>query len=142
MDINTNTNILQPQAPVSTPLKLINVKPSPSVDAPVKSADAAIRKTAAPLESSDSAIVAEAKDTKHEDDLQQAVSQLNDYVQNIQRNLQFSIDKESGVMVVKVIDTKSAKVIRQIPTEESLRMARRLVEHRDEAAFNIFNSRA
>ena len=63
------------------------------------------------------------KDTKKSDDLQQAVSKLNDYVQNIQRILQFDIDKESGVMVLKVIDTKSAKVIRQIPNEETLRMS-------------------
>jgi flagellar protein FlaG len=125
MDINTHTNTLQPKAAVGTPLRLVNVKQSV---------------TAVPLEST--ATVAEARDIKHADELQQAVTQLNDYVQNIQRNLQFSVDKESGAMVVKVIDTKSAKVIRQIPTEESLRMARSLVEHNVEAAFNIFNSKA
>jgi flagellar protein FlaG len=123
MDINTST--LQPKAAAGTPLKLVNVKQSV---------------TAVPLESA--ATVAEARDTKHADKLQQAVNRLNDYVQNIQRNLQFSVDKESGAMVVKVIDTKSAKVIRQIPTEESLRMARSLIEHNVEAAFNIFNSKA
>jgi flagellar protein FlaG len=138
MDINTNK--LQQQSAVSAPLKLVNVKQS--VDSLVKSANDASRKTGARLESAGAATVAEAKDTKHADDLQQAVSKLNDYVQNIQRNLQFSIDKESGVMVVKVIDTKSEKVIRQIPAEETLRLARSLVEHSDEAAFNIFNSRA
>ena len=141
MDINTNT--LQQQGAAITPLKIVNVKPS--VDASVKSADVATRKAGAQLELAGAAIVAEAKDTKHAehaDELQQAVSNLNDYVQNMQRDLQFSIDKESGVMVVKVIDTKTAKVIRQIPTEESLRMARSLVEHNDEAAFNIFNSKA
>jgi flagellar protein FlaG len=137
MDINTNT--LQQQAAVMTPLRLVNTKPS--VDAQVKSVDEAGRQ-AAPLKSADATPVAEAKETKNPDDLKQAVSQLNDYVQTIQRDLQFSIDKESGIMVVKVIDTKSEKVIRQIPAEETLKLARSLAEHKVEAAFNIFNSRA
>ena len=138
MDINTTT--LQQQSAVITPLKIVNTKPS--VDSSVKSADDASRKAVARLESAGTATVAEAKDTKNPDDLKQAVSKLNDYVQNMQRDLQFSIDKESGTMVVKVIDTQSEKVIRQIPTEETLRIARGLVEHSDEAAFNIFSSKA
>jgi flagellar protein FlaG len=112
------------------------------VDASVKSVDDATRKAETRLESAGAATVAEAKDTKNPDNLQQAVSKLNDYVQNMQRDLHFSIDKESGAMVVKVIDSKSEKVIRQIPTEETLRLARNLVEQSDEAAFNIFSSRA
>ena len=139
MDINTNT--LQHQPDVITPLKIVNTKQS--VDSSVKSVDDATRKAKTQLESVGVSAVAEAKDTKNADDLKQAVSKLNDYVQNIQRDLQFSIDKESGTMVVKVIDTKSEKVIRQIPNEETLRLARNLVEqHSDEAAFNIFSSRA
>ena len=138
MDINTNT--LQQQPAVSTPLKLVNVKQA--VDVSVKRVDDTAKKAAAPLESDGIAEVTKAKETKKSDDLQQAVSKLNDFVQTIQRNLQFNIDKDSGVMVVKVIDTKSAKVIRQIPTEETLKMARSLVEHDDTAALSIFSSRA
>jgi flagellar protein FlaG len=138
MDINTNT--LQQQPAVSTPLKLVNTKQA--VDVSVKRVDDAAKKAAAPLESGGIAEATKAKETKKSEDLQQAVSQLNDFVQTIQRNLQFNIDKDSGVMVVKVIDTKSAKVIRQIPTEETLKMARSLAEHDDKAALNIFSSRA
>ena len=82
------------------------------------------------------------KSQRISDDLKQAVSQLNDFVQNMQRDLQFSIDKESGTMVVKVIDTKSEKVIRQMPSEETLRLARSLAEQSDDVTFNIFNSKA
>jgi flagellar protein FlaG len=138
MDINTNT--LQHQAAGITPLRIVNTKQS--VDSSVKSVDDATRKAKTLLESASASVVAEAKDTKNPDDLKQAVSKLNDYVQNMQRDLQFSIDQESGSMVVKVIDTKSEKVIRQIPTEETLRLARNLVERSDEAIFNIFSSRA
>ena len=72
----------------------------------------------------------------------QAVTKLNEYVQNVQRNLQFSIDQESGVMVVKVVEANTDKVIRQIPNEETLRLARNLVEQDDEAALTIFSSKA
>ena len=138
MDINTNT--LQQPSAVITPLKLVNTKQS--VDPPINKADDAAKKAAVPLESDGIAEVTKAKETKKSEDLQEAVSKLNDFVQTIQRNLQFNIDKDSGVMVVKVIDTKSAKVIRQIPTEETLKMARSLVEHDDKAVLSIFSSRA
>ena len=138
MDINTHT--LQHQAAAITPLKMANAKQA--VDSSVKSADDASKKAEALSVSSGVSVVDEAKDTKNSDDLKQAVSKLNDYVQNVQRNLQFSIDKESGATVVKVIDSKSEKIIRQIPTEETLRLARSLVEKSDDVAFNIFSSRA
>lgn len=139
MDINTNT--LQQQPAVSTPLKLVNTKQA--VDSPPKRVDDVGKTTAATaLKSAGVAQVSKEKETKKAEDLKQAVSHLNDFVQNLQSNLQFSIDKESGAMVVKVIDTKSNKVIRQIPNEETLKMARLIVEQRDDAAFNIFSSRA
>lgn len=139
MDINTNT--LQHKSAVPVSLKIANTKQP--VDSSVKSMDDASRKAETRLESAGaSSTVAETKDTKNSNDLQQAVSKLNDYVQNIQRDLQFSIDEESGAMVVKVIDSKSDKVIRQIPTEETLRLARSLTARDNETAFNIFSSRA
>jgi flagellar protein FlaG len=138
MDINTNT--LQQQSAVITPLKTVNIRQS--VDSSVKSVDDASREAEIQSESAVAATVAEAEDAKNPDDLRQAVSQLNDYVQNMQRDLQFSLDQESGTMVVKVIDSKSEKVIRQIPTEETLRLARNIAEHSDETAFNIFSSKA
>ncbi len=138
MDINTHT--LQHQSAAITPLKMVNIKQA--VDSSVKNVDDASKKAETPSVSVGVSVVDEAKDTKNSDDLKQAVSKLNDYVQNVQRNLQFSIDKESGATVVKVIDSKSDKVIRQIPTEETLRLARSLAEKSDEAAINIFSSRA
>jgi len=134
MDINTKT--LQHQAAVITPLKPNNS--TQLADSSVKSAADAVKKT----EAQSVSVVDEAKVAKESDDLKQAVIQLNDFVQTVQRNLQFSIDKESGTMVVKVIDAKSEKVIRQMPSEETLKLARSLIEQSDDVAFNIFNSRA
>ncbi len=69
---------------------------------------------------------------KQAGNLQVAVSQINDYVQNLQRNLQFTVDEESGKDVVTVIDSESKEVIRQLPSEEALVLARRLAAYKDE----------
>jgi len=137
MDINTST--LQRQAAAITPLKPDNSRRS--VDSSVTgTADAS--QPAEVQAVSAGASVEQANVAKDSDDLKQAVSTLNDFVQTIQRNLEFSVDKESGVMVVKVVDAKSEKVIRQIPSEEAIKLARSVAEHNDDVAFNIFSSRA
>ena len=55
-----------------------------------------------------------------------AVSKISDFVQNLQRDLQFSVDQDSGRTVIKVVDSETEQVIRQIPSEEMLRIAERL----------------
>jgi len=55
--------------------------------------------------------------------LDQAVSKLNDYIQDVQRNLSFSIDEETGITVVKVIDSATQEVVRQLPPDETLKLA-------------------
>jgi len=42
------------------------------------------------------------------------------------QNLEFSIDEESNRTVVKVVDQTSGEVLRQIPTEEALELAKAL----------------
>jgi len=61
-----------------------------------------------------------------EQELDNAVSQLNTYVQSINRNLEFNIDSNSGQTVVKVIDSETDELIRQIPNEEALHIAKQL----------------
>jgi len=55
--------------------------------------------------------------------LQDAVSKINNLVQNVQRDISFSLDENSGQTVIKVVDTNSGELIRQIPTEEVLAIA-------------------
>lgn len=57
-----------------------------------------------------------------------AVSQLSEFVQTSNRQLNFSVDEGSNKQVVKVTDAESGKVIRQIPTEEVLKLSERLQE--------------
>ena len=106
MDINTNT--LQHQSAAITPLKMVNIKQA--VDSSVKNVDDASKKAETPSVSVGVSVVDEAKDTKNSDDLKQAVSKLNDYVQNMQRNLQFSIDKESGARLLRLSILKAKKL--------------------------------
>ncbi|HSG92211.1 MAG TPA: flagellar protein FlaG [Methylotenera sp.] len=84
--------------------------------------------------------VAEQADSQRQQ-VDQAVSQINDYVQNVQRSLQFSIDEMSGRNVVKVIDKTTEEVIRQIPIEEVLVIARTIAEQLDEGV-SLFSSQA
>jgi flagellar protein FlaG len=55
--------------------------------------------------------------------VESAVAQIQAYLGASQRQLAFSIDKASGQTVVRVINPASGEVIRQIPSEEVLRMA-------------------
>jgi len=62
-------------------------------------------------------------DTK---DVKEAVAKLNDYVQTMERKLEFEMDDDSGLTVIKVFDKESAEMIRQLPSEEALTLARSL----------------
>lgn len=69
------------------------------------------------------------KDEKYSsEDVRQALATMNDYVQSIQRDLQFSVDDELDTTVIKVVDSKSGEVIRQIPDETLLELARNLAK--------------
>lgn len=58
--------------------------------------------------------------------IEAAVASINDFVQSVQRDLQFSIDDELDRTVIKVIDSDTGNVIRQIPEEVFLDLARKL----------------
>ncbi len=63
-----------------------------------------------------------------ESEVRSAVKDLNATVQNSQRAIQFSVDDESGNVIIKVIDAETDEIIRQIPPEEVVRLAKRMEE--------------
>jgi flagellar protein FlaG len=76
--------------------------------------------------------VSEAKPSPEEAkkvDIEQAVTEINDYVQSVQRDLHFSIDQESGLTVIRVRDKESGELIRQIPEDVFLSLAQNLKEN-------------
>jgi len=74
--------------------------------------------------------------------LMEAVSKLNDHLQNVQRDLHFSIDDASGQTVVRVVNSETEEVIRQIPSEEVLRISQTIKEQMDNLPGLIFESSA
>ena len=66
------------------------------------------------------------QDSKDSKQLEVAVARLNDYVQSVERDLRFSLDRESGQAVISVFDRKTSELIRQIPPEITLDLAQQL----------------
>lgn len=60
--------------------------------------------------------------------LRNAVDQVNKTIQSLSNDLHFSVDEQTGVEVVKVVDRETKQVIRQIPSEEMVAIAQRLDE--------------
>jgi flagellar protein FlaG len=60
------------------------------------------------------------------DALAGAVKKLNEYVAPALQTVEFSLDHDSKRMIVKVVDTATHKVLRQIPNEEVVAMSKTL----------------
>ncbi len=60
--------------------------------------------------------------------LEEAVSHLKEYIQSQQRDMDFSVDDKTGRFVVRVIDSQTKELIRQIPSEEILAISRHLAD--------------
>jgi flagellar protein FlaG len=58
-------------------------------------------------------------------ELKKSVDAINRFLEN-NSQVEFSIDDHSGLSVVKVIDTQTKQVLRQLPSETSLEIAKNL----------------
>lgn len=61
-----------------------------------------------------------------QENVDQAVQQVNDMLQTLSQKLEFSVDKDTDAFVVKVVDKDTKELIRQIPSEEMLELAKAL----------------
>lgn len=68
--------------------------------------------------------------------LESVAQNLQDFVGEMNKGLEFSVDKDSGRDVIKVIDRKSGDLIKQYPTEEVLDLVSKL----SEATGNFINT--
>jgi flagellar protein FlaG len=59
-------------------------------------------------------------------DISNAIQSINMFLQENQRGLRFAVDKASGRTVITVIDPVSGDIVRQIPPQEVLDIARDL----------------
>jgi len=53
-----------------------------------------------------------------------AAEQIQQFVQSMGRNLNFSIDETSGYHVVRVVNPDTGELVRQLPSEELLKISR------------------
>ncbi len=55
-----------------------------------------------------------------------AVKAVKDFIQPMAGNLEFQVDDETGETIIKIVDSSSGELIRQIPSEEMLEIAKAL----------------
>ena len=60
--------------------------------------------------------------------LEKVVQQLQDFMGEMNRSLQFKVDEYSGRNVIKVIDKESGDLVKQYPSEEVLGIVAKLAE--------------
>lgn len=60
------------------------------------------------------------------DQVERALNEVRKTVQPVAQNLQFQIDKGTGKTVITIVDASTKEVIRQIPSEELLAIAKAL----------------
>jgi len=61
-------------------------------------------------------------------DLQKAMDDLQRYVDDLGRNLNFSIDDSIDRTIISVRDAKTQELVRQIPGEEVIAMSRQIAD--------------
>ena len=90
-------------------------QPQPVVDAEM------VKKVAA-VEIKPSNVQKESQITQ--DVVAKAATQIQNFVQEMGRNLSFTVDETTGYNVVRVMNPETNEVIRQLPSEELLKIAR------------------
>lgn len=73
-----------------------------------------------------------------QEDLSQAVNDINKSLQFLANGLVFSVDDSSKRQIVKVVDSHTNEVIRQFPTEQALQLAKVL----DQVLGKLLNEKA
>lgn len=66
------------------------------------------------------------KDQPSDQELTKAIEDINDFMGNVQRTIEFKLDEESGRVLVLIKDAKTEEVVRQLPPEETLQIAKQL----------------
>jgi flagellar protein FlaG len=60
--------------------------------------------------------------------VKQAADEGNTLLQAVKRNLLFTVDESTQELVVKIVDSESGEVVKQIPSEEMLAFVKRMKE--------------
>ncbi len=64
--------------------------------------------------------------------LENVAKKLNEFVESHQYSVRFSVDEGSGRHIIKVVDTNTDEVIRQVPNQQALSIAKAIESALDE----------
>jgi flagellar protein FlaG len=68
----------------------------------------------------------------------ETIDKIESLTQIVQRSLEFRVDDETGKQVVRVIDSDTGKLVRQMPPEQILSMISQLQDAVEEMMSGIF----
>ena len=74
------------------------------------------------------------------EDLARATESISDYIQSVSRSLSITIDEQLETPVVTVLNRETDEIIRQIPSEEALEIARFIAEQASAASPSTENA--
>ncbi|ALS99085.1 flagellar protein FlaG [Lacimicrobium alkaliphilum] len=76
--------------------------------------------------------------------IEDAIEEIREFANLQNRQLDFSVDEDSQRRVIRVLDAETGDVIRQIPSDEVLKLAERIKELQTEvgAAVGVFFNKA
>jgi len=95
---------------------------SPQINQAQPVVDAELVKKVAAVEIKPSNVRKESEVTQEV--VEKAAAQIQSFVKEMGRNLSFTIDETTGYNVVRVINPETSEVIRQLPSEELLKIAK------------------
>jgi flagellar protein FlaG len=94
---------------------------------PVVQASPAPREIGSGLPAEGAPAVAPAKTPEPQpEQVKKAAEDIQKFVGAIATDLRFTVDKDSGRLIVSVVDSKTQQVVRQIPSEDIMKMARNI----------------
>lgn len=62
-------------------------------------------------------------------EIEEALRQIRNFLHQSQRQLEFQVDSHSGHTVIRVLNPATGELIRQIPGDEVIRLAKQMVSH-------------
>lgn len=148
-DIMSNQSMKAPPANAAQP---VAIKKSANAERQTVAADAGTDlppATASAQEAAQKQALQEAQQATQEvsqqvseEKAREVVEQLNNHAQLVNRDLHFSVDDDSGRTVIKVVNSETAELIRQIPSEEVLKLSETIRESVDSSTGVIVQTSA
>jgi flagellar protein FlaG len=129
---NLSGNFQPPQPASGSSLPQAEGRAPSAANAEVKTDLKAVNTVSPTDYASDVSKLTERKQPNAEKEAASEIEELQNFNQSIDRSLQFKVDEELGVTIVRVVDKQTDELIRQFPPEELINLSKRLKELNEE----------